>query len=448
MVDTALTRQMVSFQANKKRPAYRWFKYKEAFSANLVEYLLAKYKIESGRVLDPFAGVGTTLFAASELGFSADGIELLPVGRELIRGRKTALFEIDAADIRRLKAWRDQKPWLESHTSAKLNHLNITRGAYPPETEYRIGQFFSAIEEEIRPVRQILLTALMCVLESVSYTRKDGQYLRWDYRAEERNLRSKFDKGEIIPFERAITEKLNEIIADIEQPYQADLFGEPMKWNPEIGLYGGSCINILPEIESDKYDTIVTSPPYCNRYDYTRTYALELALLGISESEMSHLRQTMMSCTVENREKNLVATHSGYGDALNVADQQPLLQKILAYLNEKNQRKELNNTGIPRMVKGYFYELTCIVSECLRVLKPGGRMFMVNDNVRYAGASISVDLILSDIAGKLGFSVEDILVLPQRKRNSSQQMGGFGRDALRKSICVWKKDKTRLESDE
>jgi hypothetical protein len=32
-VQPALTRQLVSFQANKSRSAYRWFKYKEAFSA-------------------------------------------------------------------------------------------------------------------------------------------------------------------------------------------------------------------------------------------------------------------------------------------------------------------------------------------------------------------------------------------------------------------------------
>jgi hypothetical protein len=64
---------------------------------------------------------------------------------------------------------------------------------------------------------------------------------------------------------------------------------------------------------------------------------------------------------------------------------------------------------------------------------------MVNDNVRYAGASVSVDMILSDIAEKLGFHVENILVLPNRKGNSSQQMGEHGREALRKRVCVWRK---------
>ena len=64
---------------------------------------------------------------------------------------------------------------------------------------------------------------------------------------------------------------------------------------------------------------------------------------------------------------------------------------------------------------------------------------MVNDNVRYAGANIPVDLILSDIAQGAGFDVEKIWVLPTGKGNSSQQMGTHGREELRKCVYVWRK---------
>lgn len=64
--DERLTRRLVSFQANKTVPVYRWYKYKEAFSSSLVKYLLIQYKVEPGPILDPFAGIGTTLFASSE----------------------------------------------------------------------------------------------------------------------------------------------------------------------------------------------------------------------------------------------------------------------------------------------------------------------------------------------------------------------------------------------
>jgi hypothetical protein len=142
---------------------------------------------------------------------------------------------------------------------------------------------------------------------------------------------------------------------------------------------------------------------------------------------------------VENRAKDLLALNPKWQPATAAADEHPLLQAILAYLDNQKEMDLLNNTGIPRMVRGYFYEMACVIAECARVLKPRAPLLMVNDNVRYAGASISVDIILSELARDLGFDVERVLVLPNGKGNSSQQMGAHGRDALRKCVYVWRK---------
>jgi DNA modification methylase len=195
----------------------------------------------------------------------------------------------------------------------------------------------------------------------------------------------------------------------------------------------------LPNLGSNAYDCIITSPPYCNRYDYTRTYALELAVLGVDEAGLLSLRQNMLSCTVENHVKNLLEMNPQWKSAIAAADRQVLLQAILTYLDEQRQMGLLNNNGIPRMVRGYFYEMACVIAECARVLKPNAPLIMVNDNVRYAGASISVDVILSEIAREIGFKVESILVLPNGKGNSSQQMGSHGREPLRKCVYVWRR---------
>src|SRR5439155_10584264 len=117
--------------------------------------------------------------------------------------------------------------------------------------------------------------------------------------------------------------------------------------------------------------------------------------------EILQLRQQMLSCTVENRAKDLLQMSPQWGSAIAAADGQELLQAILRYLESEKERGALNNQGIPRMVRGYFYEMACVIAECARVMKPGGLLFMVNDNVRYSGASVSVDLILSAIAERL-----------------------------------------------
>lgn len=439
LVHPSLTRPIVSFQANKTRPIYRWYKYKEAFSASLIEYLLQQYKITKGKVLDPFAGSGTALFAASETGIDADGIELLPIGQQIINAKKLLDSELTPEDFERIKDWSNLQLWKQCDLKKDLPQLRITKGAYPELTRNAIEQYVEACKGENHRVQAVLNFVLLCILESISYTRKDGQYLRWDYRSGRGQSKKPFNKGEIIEFDNAITNKISEIIDDLlPSTQQIELF--PIKNSQgKIHLFRGSCLEIMPRLANGGYDAIITSPPYCNRYDYTRTYALELALLGISEKELINLRQEMLSCTVENRPKDLLTINSDWKTALNIADSQNLLQSIFKYLDNEKAKGVLNNNGIPRMIRGYFYEMACVIQECFRVLKAGALLFMVNDNVRYAGASISVDMILSDFAEQLGFVIENILVLPSDKGNSSQQMGNHGRDPLRKCVYVWKK---------
>lgn len=438
VVQPTLSRLLVSFQANKNRPIYRWYKFKEAFSAALVEYLLHIYGISAGRILDPFAGSGTTLFAASAMGIDADGIELLPIGHEIIKAKQILDAGFTADDFERLHQWADTRVWEHAQTRLPLPELRITRGAYPDRTKEAIEQYLAACQYENERMQTVLRFALLCILESVSFTRKDGQYLRWDYRSGRTQGKKVFDKGSIPDFAQAICAKINEILTDISPGHQSSLFPAE-RLQGDIRLYDGSCLHILPSLPEHTYDAIITSPPYCNRYDYTRTYALELALLGIDEKELVRLRQEMLSCTVENRDKDLLSINPHWTNALAVADTQPLLQAILTYLEDQKARGVLNNNGIPRMVRGYFYEMACVIAACVRVLKPNAPLIMVNDNVRYAGASISVDMILSDMADKLGFRTEQILVLPDGKGNSSQQMGEHGKKALRKCVYVWKK---------
>ncbi|MGH9839444.1 MAG: DNA methyltransferase [Blastocatellia bacterium] len=445
IVDPSLTRPLVSFQANKNKVGYRWYKFKEAFSASLIEHLLQRYGANQGRVLDPFAGSGTTLFVASANGLAADGIEVLPIGQKLIAARMLFEAGLDTDDLEVLHRWARTKPWTTGTDRVALRELRITKGAYPAQTVEDIEKYLSAIQTENERVRSLLLFALLSVIESVSYTRKDGQYLRWDYRSGRAQGAKVFDKGTIHDFDTAIRAKIDEIVFDMQNRGKStDLF--PTENQPgEIRLFPGSCLDVLPLLPGSHYDAVITSPPYCNRYDYTRTYALELALLGVGEHELIQLRQQMLSCTVENRAKDLLRINPHWAEAIAAADDQPLLQRVLAYLEEQKAQGALNNNGIPRMMRGYFYEMACVIAECVRVMKPGALLIMVNDNVRYAGASVSVDLILSDFAGKLGFGVERILVLPGGKGNSSQQMGEHGREALRKCVYVWRRSKFSIE---
>ena len=196
-----LSRKIVSFQGNKARPAYSWYKYKEAFSAGLVEYFLSNYEGGTqGKVLDPFAGIGTTLFAASEQNIHADGIELLPIGQEIIQARILLEKGLSPNDIATLELWINSQPWNGFPEKVPFSTIRITEGAYPSDTVEAIERYRGAMQHENEKIQLILRLALLCILESISYTRKDGQYLRWDARSGKIRPGTKpFDKGKFRP---------------------------------------------------------------------------------------------------------------------------------------------------------------------------------------------------------------------------------------------------------
>jgi hypothetical protein len=443
-LNEALDRKLVSFQANRQTPFYGWFRYKEGFSARLVEYLLGILAGNAGTLLDPFAGAGSALFAARDMGWNAIGIEVLPVGFYSIQARQAAEEvkpDVLAGHIAEAQGVDFGAHWRERHA---LNHLTITQGAFPDRNERELVGYVGYCHKRIRNprVRRLMLYAAFCVLEAISYTRKDGQYLRWDYRSNRSRGNKAFDKGEIQDFRRAVFSKLRQMLGDMKSHR---LFVDNRRGAIDVTL--GSCLDVLPGMRDETIDFVLTSPPYCNRYDYTRTYALELMFLGCDQSRLNVLRQQMLSCTVENREKyaylrNAYAERNQL-DRWERVDQafrsQGALHEVLGVLGKYREQSLLNNPNIVKMVHNYFYEMCFVIYELARLLKRGGKAVIVNDNVRYAGEEVPVDLILCDFAESFRLRARHIWTLPRGKGNSSQQMGNHGRTELRKCVYVWEK---------
>jgi len=446
------SRRLVSFQANKTETLHGWIKYREGFSATLIEILLGKFGLQPGdAVLDPFAGSCTTLLVAQSLGLDATGIELLP-NSHLAWEAKSKAYQYDLAEVDHVRALihRENPP----RSDRPFPHLTITESAFPDTTEQELMDY--SVWMEALPVspntRLLLRLALMSLLESVSYTRKDGQYLRWDSRAskmveangkrlarQQRTIEG-IDKGELPGVKSELLRVLDTMRRDI---------AVIQRGNSPTGrqeLIEGSALYVLPTLAPGQFDAVITSPPYANRYDYTRTYALELAYLGVGD-DIFRLRQALLSCTVENRPKldEIGSFYQSIGESTRFAAVRSVVESnaALAEVNQalaiRDARGEINNSGVLGMIQQYFTELTFIYAELLRACKPGAHVAFVNDNVRYAGEIIPVDLLCTDLAIQLGFRPEVIYVLPQRKGNSSQQMGRYGRVELRKSITIWRK---------
>lgn len=436
VTDARLTRRLVSYQGNRGSPGLRWMRYKEGFSADLVRGLLEEAGAKS--VLDPFSGMGTTALTACSMGIKSVGMDVMPVGNEAARAIIAVAMDIDEAALRRAadglaacvaggqEGGRESRPF---------PHVRITRGAFPADTEAEIGRaraFTAGIPDPA--VRAVLDFACMSVLEEVSYTSKDGQFLRWDRRSG-RDVSDRLRKARIPALGPALSARLAMITADAGA--LRERYGGP---RPVIRTV--SSLTGLREMRSGSFDAVVTSPPYANRYDYTRTYALELAYMGYGEEEIRALRQDMLTATVENRPKG-GAIAAAYGRsalpsrAAEMAAGCGRLQGALGLL--RGEIRSLNNPHIVRLVENYFAEMALVIAELARLVGPGGSAFMVNDNVRYHGIDVPVDLVLSEFAERAGFRCESIRALKRGKGNASQQMGRFGRREMRKCVYHWRK---------
>lgn len=122
-------------ERERTKHVHRLHPYLGKFVPQLVEALLDRYLPPGGRVLDPFAGSGTTLVQALEQGFDATGVDIASFNCLLMRV-KTRPYNLDA--LRRDLLW--------VHAQAETFE---PAGALPPGTSAYLRAWFApaALEE-------------------------------------------------------------------------------------------------------------------------------------------------------------------------------------------------------------------------------------------------------------------------------------------------------------
>lgn len=457
-VTDKFNRQSVSYQLSKKDILHSWLKYKEGFSADLVNTLLDEMNVpKNGTILDPFWGSGTTGLVCQMRGLNSIGFDIMPISSVSIKA-KAAVMEYNVVELVKLLG-EVRNLTVPNDYRKKADYIKITEDAYPSENEVFI-KYISEWSDESKYSEQAKNLLSLCVLNSLercSYTIKSGQYLGWDYRSPKvkkankdrvskgkKPLPKKVVRAVISDAHELIVEELERVIEEIKEIQKTNTEDS----SSHIKFVQNTVLEELPLLDDNSINGVITSPPYCNRYDYTRTYALELVYLGLGEQDIKNMRQALLSCTVESRSKveqleayyKSIKKEERFKYIKSIIEDNAVLNEVTNALKQREEHGDLNNDGIIRMVQGYFTELAFVYAEIYRVCAPGATIAFVNDNVRYGGEVIPVDFLSSLLAEQFGFIVEKIYCLRQRKGNSSQQMAKFGKVSLRKSITIWKKE--------
>jgi SAM-dependent methyltransferase len=397
-------RQWVTPTLLRLSPVHRWFVFPHSYTGELVETLLREWGLQRGaRVLDPFAGAGTTAVTAQSLGMTALAFDLSPLAVLASRVKTSVLHAADVAG-----GWaRIQRSLNRRRATQVPRYPDLVNRALPGNLLATFHTVKLAIERSCgdAPARDFFMLALLGVLPKFSKLVATGGWL--SFRCGGRRATSLSEE---------LAKQVSLMIDDLRQR-STDL--------PDAQVEVADA-RVLP-LEDQSVDAAITSPPYVNRHDYTRVFGVELLFALLNDDQIKPLRYQSFQSHPEahpNRPSN-----GSY--------RQPrALARLLSQL-----KTESGDPRIPRMLEGYFKDIHCMLAELARILRPGARAAVVIGNVQYNGVAFPVDEITARIGERFHLSPER-LVVARYRGNSAQQMAAFGRKPARESVVILRKVRT------
>lgn len=373
--------KLATFVPNKELPVHNWFYYKEGFARDLVMQLLRQFRpSRKDWVLDPFCGAGTTLLTCMESGVNSVGFDVHPVS---VFASRVKTRDYDTAELEKELERVIKAKYTRPRVTAKLP---IIKRAFPPRLLEQVTFFRSQIlQTRDRDIRQFLMLALMNVSIKSSYVWKDGAVL-------------KIRKKPVPPVKSMLKRQARKMIRDLKgfEREDAKAIVEP-----------GDARTI--RLEDASVQSIITSPPYLNKIEYSKIYEIEHELFLRHISKEVPLR-TYIGLTLEK------------------------LEKTSARLARTLDEETVN--GLPQEACPYLVDMEQAIQEMHRVCKPGARVGLVVGNGCFPDRVVESDILLSRMAEQIGFKVEKIVVLNKRwcTRNRTEKVG-----ILRESLLLWKK---------
>ena len=431
---------MVSARGAPPEPFHRWIHYKQGFSPGLVRLFLQE---QAGRfhrpnalpLLDPFAGSGTVTIECARRGVPAIGVEALA----------SLAFLANARSEREMPPWpealareypilggtrpaQDGMPALKPGMLKASQDMAAARAAMPPERRSAVAIGWESIADRLtHPLHR---AALM-----LAVGRRHTSSGRLNRGAD--------------PFLQVLDDVLTMIREDLLQPLTI------------ANVVHEGDARCLTMIDDQSIGGILTSPPYISRHDYASIAAPYERVYRhwFPPGESNRPRETQMAGRVKPGASSRAAGFSPRGDAhppraagFSPRDDAP--PRRAAGFSPRDERRFASGTSVPdpareaadqleaigerklaAEVRAYFVDLAQVLSECHRVLAPGGICWMVIGGARLKDVHIPSDIIVAEQAESIGFDIETVRVA-REVTNSRRKFGRIGHIAPRESVIV------------
>ncbi len=405
-----------AFTRNRELPLHRWVPWIAGFSAQFVDDSLEKY-ISSQRngkawVLDPFAGVGTTLVQGYLHGLNVVGFEINPyaalASRMKLQASSVSLGEFE----RHISAFERFMQGLcpdygEPKWQPRSRPPDGFRGRtqlFSPAVERRILTTLDFVAKIDEPrIADLFRLALGSVMVSVSNYSYEPSLTR----------RAAVDKRDVpdAPVAAVLSSKLRLMLQDVEWV---------QKRMSEIGHLPRSAV--IPRSffsarktlrKAEFVDLVVTSPPYLNNYHYPRNTRPQLHWLGLASG----------------RGYKGAREDESFGKFWQTVRELPpvLLSFRLSGLEEaietirgvNPEKGSYGGSGWANYAATYFNDAYRFCEVLGELLRPGAVAVIVLGNSIIQGIEVKTDYFFGRICELCGLVLEDNFLIRQKRTGNS-----------------------------
>jgi hypothetical protein len=394
-------------------PIHNWYTYVQTYSPEFVRHVIQDVGItRNDLIIDPFCGTGTTLVEARLRGIDSVGIEAIDFLAFVSRVKSECSRDLVTSlkPIRESVRDKAEQLYQQIYGDDFVRDLDIETD----ETKVRYSEFLEKRYISSKSLAKLL--ALKYAVSELQYGKKIEDVIRLALAGITLSC-SNMKFGPEIGLRRthahdndvfaAFQEKIDRMVRDLEQtPHDSQLgksrvqIGDSREMN-RVLEQGGSCAQYQRR-------HIMTSPPYPQDHDYTRSVRVESVLLGFAKNmqDFRRLKERMVRSSTR-------AVYSSDNDASYVRKFREVSD--LAAEIDRRVRKTGGTSGFEKLysklVREYFGGMYRFLAQAYEAVgREGTVTLLVGDSHAFKMTHIETARILERIARDIGFQKSDVQV--------------------------------------
>lgn len=398
-----------AFAENHDRTLHRWVPWIAGFSGSFVSGVLdgVKRGRRKLRVLDPFAGVGTTLIEALKQGGNAIGFEINPYAALACKAKAEAgRYNTDtfAEALDRFEAYGEEKLSSDKKPATRRPKGFVSRVPFfSPDVERQVLLCQDFIAQEttswLTDLFRVAFGAVMVGFSNYTYEPSLG-------------TRAGAGKPNVIHADvfSIVRRKLREMHEDIVTFQQ---WMGSHKHPPRAQVHPVSYLDHAKRVKSGSIDVLITSPPYLNNYHYIRNTRPQLFWLGMVKAP-ADLK------AIEYGSFGQFWQTVRAGPEIKLRPQLPHLAKRLVDLKALNAEKgAYGGRGWANYAATYFNDCQRFCATTRNCMRSGGKAVVVIGNNILQGMEFQTDKLFAEIAEQEGFEVVALHEVRKKRTGNS-----------------------------